>query len=73
MGSAITIAFDNQDAGVAHDLVVYAPGGAVVAQSAVITGPSQTTVTFTPGAAGNYPFKCSLHPQTMTGSLAVAP
>ena len=72
-GGTVTITFDNQDAGVAHDLIVYSPAGGIAGQSPVIVGASQATFIFTPSGAGNYFFKCSLHPQYMTGTIAVAP
>jgi plastocyanin len=72
-GGTVTITFDNQDAGVAHDLIVYSPAGGIAGQSPVIVGASQATFAFTPSGAGNYFFKCSLHPQYMTGTIAVAP
>jgi plastocyanin len=72
-GGTLTVTFDNQDAGVAHDLIVYTPAGGIAGQSPVISGPAQSTFSFTPSVAGNYFFKCSLHPQYMTGTIAVAP
>jgi plastocyanin len=72
-GGTVTVTFDNQDAGVAHDLIVYTPAGGIAGQSPVISGPAQATFSFTPSGGGNYFFKCSLHPQYMTGTIAVAP
>jgi plastocyanin len=72
-GSAVTITFDNQDAGVAHDLIVYTPGGGIAGQAEIFTGPATRTFTFTPSGPGTYAFKCSVHPTSMYGTIAVAP
>jgi len=69
--STIAVLFINEDAGVAHDIVVYGPAGGLVTQSQIITGPSQTQVTFAAATPGDYFFKCSLHPWTMTGSISI--
>jgi plastocyanin len=69
----VAVTFDNQDASVNHDLVIYSPAGGIAAQADVITGPAQESISFTPSGAGNYAFKCSLHPQTMYGTIAIAP
>jgi len=71
VGSAISVTLDNQDAGIAHDLIVYTPSGAVAAQTAAFAGPGQQSAAFTPAVPGNYFFKCSLHPLTMTGAIIV--
>lgn len=67
-GAVVTLTFDNQDAGVMHDFVLYGSGGGVVTSTNVATGPNAQTVTFalTPG---QYAFKCSVHPREMTGSI----
>jgi plastocyanin len=70
-GSSITITFDNQDAGIAHDLIVYTPSGAIAAQIPAFAGVAQQLAMFTPGGGGNYFFKCSLHPLSMTGAINV--
>lgn len=70
-GSSVTLTFDNQDAGVLHDLRVFSSGGALLAQTDIFEGVGQRTVTFTVGAAGAYPFTCSVHPQNMRGTLTV--
>jgi plastocyanin len=70
-GSSITITYDNQDDGIAHDLIVYTPSGAIAAQTPAFAGVAQQFAKFTPGGPGNYFFKCSLHPLTMTGAINV--
>jgi len=72
-GSPVAVTFDNEDAGVNHDLLIYSPAGGIVAQSDVSAGPSETSIGFMPSAAGNYAFKCSLHPQSMYGAIAISP
>lgn len=67
-GATVTLTFDNQDAGVMHDFVLYGSGGSVVTSTNVATGPNAQTVTFTL-APGQYAFKCSVHPREMTGSI----
>jgi plastocyanin len=69
VGGQVTITFNNQDNGVSHDIIFYAPGGAEIAGSDIIVGPSSAIVTFTPDAPGTYAFKCSVHPRDMTGAL----
>ncbi|MEX2225162.1 MAG: hypothetical protein WEB52_01785 [Dehalococcoidia bacterium] len=70
--SAITVTLDNQDAGVVHDIIIYTPAGAIAAQTAMFAGPAQQSATFTASGPGNHFFKCSLHPQQMTGSIAIS-
>jgi plastocyanin len=65
----VTVTFNNQDAGVTHDIVFFAPGGAQVAASDLFAGPGMRTLTFTPATPGTYAFKCSVHPREMTGAL----
>lgn len=73
-GAAVTVVFDNQDAGVLHNIHFFGNRNrsSSLAQSPVKAGPAQDTVTFTaPSAPGNYPFICDVHPDTMTGNLVV--
>lgn len=70
-GVPLTITLDNRDAGVQHDIIIYAPDGSKVAETSVITGPATaSTASFTP-ASGTYRFKCSVHPQQMFGAISV--
>jgi plastocyanin len=62
---------DNQDEGVMHDVVVYAPGSGSVGSTALLPGPAIASFTFTPSVAGTYSFKCSAHPFQMTGTVTV--
>jgi plastocyanin len=68
-GAQINLTLDNQDAGTAHDIIVYNPDGSVLAGTDIAIGPVQSPVSFTLGAAGNYAFKCSVHPQQMNGRI----
>lgn len=76
--TAFTLEFDNQDAGVPHNVDIYtqAPpagthlGGAPDASQTVI-GPGSTTYDVEPLEAGVYYFQCDIHP-TMNGTFVVA-
>jgi plastocyanin len=66
--TAFTIAFDNRDDGVPHDIVIKDGGGATVFQGEVITGPAVVVYDVPALPAGAYGFVCSIHPN-MTGSI----
>jgi plastocyanin len=71
-GQPFTIAFDNQDAGVPHDVDIRASDGTVLKEQEIITGPAQATYEYEPLEAGEYVFICSVHPVPgMTGRLVV--
>jgi plastocyanin len=70
-GATLHLTLDNQDDGVTHDIVIYAPSGAKLAASDAAAGPIRQPLTLEALAAGRYAFKCSVHPQTMTGTIAV--
>ncbi len=73
-GTNVTINFDNQDAGVRHNVAVYQDQNAAqtIYKGEVITGPMTTTYTFTaPSTPGTYFFRCDIHPRTMTGQFIV--
>jgi plastocyanin len=68
-----TIAFDNQDPGVAHNIALAeAEGDAPFFEGTFVTGPIQTEYPIEPVAAADYFFFCEAHPATMTGTLTVA-
>ena len=69
-GAAFTINFDNQDAGIPHNMEIKDASGATVFKGTIITGPAQAAYSVGPLAAGNYTFACSVHPN-MTGTLKV--
>jgi len=69
-GKAFTIAFDNKDASVPHDVYIKDAGGSQVFAGAIVTGPAQTTYNVPSLAAGSYTFFCSIH-SNMTGTMVV--
>ena len=73
-GATVTVAFDNRDAGVQHNLAVYTDASAStpIFIGQVITGPKTATYTFNaPSTPGTYFFRCDPHPTQMTGSFVV--
>lgn len=78
-GAEVTIDFDNQDAGTAHNFSVYrgeSESTGMVTEpifiGAIITGPARTIYTFTaPTTPGTYFFRCDVHPSTMIGIFVV--
>jgi plastocyanin len=77
-GEPFEIAFDNQEAGVQHDVVIATAdplkdsSAQTLLDGQVITGPAQITYPVDPLDPGKYFFFCKIHPQTMTGSLTAA-
>jgi hypothetical protein len=74
-GEDFTIEFDNQDAGVPHNVAIYTDESAaeVLFQEPPFPGPE--TVTYEPEpieGPGNFFFRCDVHPTTMTGTFVVA-
>ena len=65
------IAFDNQDAGIIHDVAIQDSGGALVFNGQDVSGPAKTTDNVPPLKAGTYTFICTFHPVQMTGQLTV--
>jgi plastocyanin len=68
-----TITFDNQDAGVQHNISIYQDDtlAEILFGGEVITGPASVEYAIDPLAAGEYYFQCDVHP-TMSGSVAVS-
>ena len=71
----ITIEFDNQDAGVPHNVAIYpsadqATPDAAFLQGDVITGVDNATYEVDPMPAGTYYFQCDVHPN-MNGAWNV--
>jgi plastocyanin len=67
----VTIAFDNQDSGIPHNVAVYtAEGGDPILTGEIITGPAQVDYTFDSPGPGTYYYQCDVHP-TMNGSLTI--
>jgi plastocyanin len=71
-GKSFTINFDNEDSGTLHNIDVYdEQGGTSLASTEPQTGPTKETLDVKALDAGSYFFQCDIHPQQMTGTLAV--
>ncbi len=70
-GTAFTIRFANQDAGIPHDVMIKDASGATVFKGDLVTGPTTVDYAVPALAAGTYTFTCSIHPTTMNGTLVV--
>lgn len=68
-----TITFDNQEAGVPHNIAIYANDSLaeVLFQGEVVTGPISAPYDVPALPEGEYFFQCDVHP-TMTGTVVVA-
>jgi len=66
-----TLEFDNQDATAPHNVVLKDPSGADVniGDTSPFTGPATKSYAVPALAAADYSFLCSVHPNTMTGTL----
>ncbi len=69
-GKAFTLAFDNRDAGVPHNVAIKNGSGTEVFKGQIITGPDVVVYDVPALPAGQYTFVCSVHPN-MTGTLTV--
>ena len=73
---AFTIAFDNADPAVQHNVVIFdgpdAESPSLFA-GAVVTGPAKPQYAIEPLPEGEYFFNCEIHPTTMTGTMTAAP
>ena len=68
----IDLEFDNQDAGVGHNVQIFEgddASGAPLFTGAIVTGPTKTVYRVPPLAQGEYFFHCEVHPSTMTGTI----
>ncbi len=68
--AAFQIEFDNQDAGIPHNIEIKDANGQSVFKGEIITGPAKTTYNVPALAVGTYTFLCTVHPN-MTGTLKV--
>ena len=71
----ITIAFDNRDEGVPHNVHIFAgtsASGADVGSTEIQTGAVQQTLALGDLVAGSYFFQCDVHPSQMMGTLTVS-
>lgn len=71
-GSPLQIRFDNQDAGVPHNLGLYGDAGfsTKLYESAIKSGPAVEDITIPGLVPGTYQFRCTVHPN-MTATLTV--
>jgi plastocyanin len=67
----VSLTFDNQDAGISHNVAARAAGIGVIFATPIRAGPATDTVSFTTPAAGSYSFICDVHPLQMRGTLVV--
>jgi plastocyanin len=74
-GEALSIEFDNQDAGVPHNLGIYTDPSATeeLFKGDTVTGVDSTTYQIDAiDQEGTLHFQCDFHPTTMTGTFVVA-
>ena len=75
-GGRVRIRLDNRDTGVSHNVAVYKSATDLTAVSSGsvgirFDGPAIDDTAFDTPAAGNYFFRCDVHPTTMTGTFTV--
>ena len=70
-GTAFTIHFDNQDAGVPHNVQVKDASGASVFKGEIFNGVAAKDYQVNALQAGTYSFVCDVHPN-MTGTLTAS-
>lgn len=68
--AAFVIEFDNQDAGIPHNVVIKDSMNADVFTGDIVTGPIKTQYQVPALMTGDYAFVCTVHPN-MTGNLHV--
>jgi plastocyanin len=66
-----TLAFDNRDPGIPHNVDIQGPSGTSVFKGEIVTGPILTVYNVPALQPGTYKFICDVHPTTMTGTLVV--
>jgi plastocyanin len=74
VGVEVTVTLDNQDAGVLHNISFYTTPQAseVIFEGELFPGVATKEEVFTaPASAGNYFFRCDVHPDQMTGTFIV--
>jgi plastocyanin len=70
-GTPFVIAFDNQDAGIPHNVEIKDASGAEVFKGDVFPGVEKRDYQVPALAAGTYTFTCVVHPN-MTGTLTAS-
>jgi plastocyanin len=68
--AAFQIEFDNQDAGIPHNIEIKGPDGASVFKGETFNGAAVKVYDVPALAAGDYAFICTVHPN-MVGTLKV--
>lgn len=69
-GQPFSITFDNEDAGVPHNLDIKDSSGASVAKTDISNGPATANLQVPALSAGTYTFVCDVH-SNMTGTITV--
>jgi len=75
-GKPFAIAFDNQDAGIQHDVQIFDNEtftGTPLLDGEIVTGPAKVTYEAPPLDPGTYYFHCSVHPAQMQGTIEATP
>jgi plastocyanin len=69
----VVLEFQNQDSGVLHNVAIYESSDAAedIFVGELITGVETTEYEFETPEAGEYFFRCDVHPDTMTGDFIV--
>ena len=71
-----TLAFENADPGVPHNVVIYDGPDAEAPKlfgGELVTGPATADYAVEPLAEGEFFFNCEVHPTTMTGTMTASP
>jgi plastocyanin len=71
-GKPFAIAFDNEDAGIQHDVQIFdneSFTGTPLLNGEIVTGPAKVTYEASALEAGTYFFHCSVHPAQMQGTI----
>jgi plastocyanin len=71
-GKPFAIAFDNEDAGIQHDVQIFdneSFTGTPLLNGEIVTGPAKVTYEALALEAGTYFFHCSVHPAQMQGTI----
>src|SRR6266508_3778025 len=75
-GKPFAIAFDNQDAGIQHDVQVFDKEsftGTPLVNGEIVSGPAKVTYEAPALDPGTYYFHCSVHPAQMQGTIEATP
>ena len=70
-GKAFTITFQNNDSGISHNVDILDANNASIFKGAIFPGVASQTYQVPALKAGTYGFICDVHPNIMTGTLAV--